>query len=76
MNTKNRNHTTGKPKNPTDFLKQVIGKSVIVKLNSGVTYRGVLACLDVNKLILDIHIYLGIYEYSYGTDRGVLRWTT
>ncbi len=33
-------------KNPTDFLKQVIGKAVIVKLNSGVTYRGVLACLD------------------------------
>jgi U6 snRNA-associated Sm-like protein LSm6 len=33
-------------KNPTDFLKQVIGKPVIVKLNSGVTYRGVLACLD------------------------------
>lgn len=33
-------------KNPTDFLKQVIGKPVIVKLNSGTTYRGILACLD------------------------------
>jgi U6 snRNA-associated Sm-like protein LSm6 len=33
-------------KNPTEFLKQVIGKPVVVKLNSGVTYRGVLACLD------------------------------
>ena len=33
-------------KNPTDFLKQVIGKPVVVKLNSGVTYKGVLACLD------------------------------
>eukprot|EP01038_Epipyxis_sp_PR26KG_P005876 gene5876-8103_t len=33
-------------KNPTDFLKQVIGKSVVVKLNSGVVYKGVLACLD------------------------------
>lgn len=33
-------------KNPTEFLKQVIGKPVIVKLNSGVTYKGVLACLD------------------------------
>ena len=33
-------------KNPTDFLKQVIGKAVVVKLNSGVTYKGVLACLD------------------------------
>ena len=33
-------------KNPTDFLKQVIGKPVVVKLNSGITYRGILACLD------------------------------
>lgn len=33
-------------KNPTDFLKSVIGKPVVVKLNSGVTYKGVLACLD------------------------------
>ncbi len=32
--------------NPTDFLKQVIGKPVVVKLNSGTTYRGILACLD------------------------------
>lgn len=33
-------------KSPTDFLKQVIGKPVIVKLYSGVTYKGILACLD------------------------------
>eukprot|EP01040_Poterioochromonas_malhamensis_P010772 gene10774-11741_t len=33
-------------KSPTDFLKQVIGKPVVVKLHSGVTYRGILACLD------------------------------
>ncbi len=33
-------------RNPSDFLKQVIGKPVVVQLNSGVTYRGVLACLD------------------------------
>jgi U6 snRNA-associated Sm-like protein LSm6 len=33
-------------KNPTDFLRSVIGRLVIVKLNSGVTYRGILACLD------------------------------
>lgn len=36
----------GAKKNPTDFLKQVIGKAVVVKLNTGVTYKGVLACLD------------------------------
>jgi U6 snRNA-associated Sm-like protein LSm6 len=33
-------------RNPSDFLKQVIGKPVVVQLSSGVTYRGVLACLD------------------------------
>ncbi|KAF7970419.1 hypothetical protein HWV62_24157 [Athelia sp. TMB] len=31
---------------PTDFLKGVIGKEVVVRLVSGVDYRGVLACLD------------------------------
>eukprot|EP00042_Codosiga_hollandica_P015944 m.39380 g.39380 ORF g.39380 m.39380 type:complete len:79 (+) comp45553_c0_seq1:95-331(+) len=34
------------PKKPTDFLKHVVGRNVVVKLNSGVTYRGKLACLD------------------------------
>lgn len=33
-------------RNPSDFLKQVIGKPIVVQLNSGVTYRGILACLD------------------------------
>jgi len=31
---------------PTDFLKGVVGKRVIVRLVSGVDYRGVLSCLD------------------------------
>ncbi|CDR99387.1 probable U6 snRNA-associated Sm-like protein LSm6 [Sporisorium scitamineum] len=31
---------------PNDFLKGVIGKSVNVRLNSGIDYRGVLSCLD------------------------------
>ena len=33
-------------KSPSDFLKTVLGRPVVVKLNSGVDYRGVLACLD------------------------------
>ena len=33
-------------KKPVDFLKYAVGRPVIVKLNSGVEYRGVLACLD------------------------------
>uniref|UniRef100_A0A2K6DES9 Sm domain-containing protein n=1 Tax=Macaca nemestrina TaxID=9545 RepID=A0A2K6DES9_MACNE len=31
---------------PSDFLKQIIGQPIVVKLNSRVDYRGVLACLD------------------------------
>ncbi|KAI0318291.1 hypothetical protein OF83DRAFT_1057107 [Amylostereum chailletii] len=31
---------------PTDFLKAVVGKRVVVRLTSGVDYRGVLSCLD------------------------------
>mmetsp|Transcript_132302 Transcript_132302/g.263958 ORF Transcript_132302/g.263958 Transcript_132302/m.263958 type:complete len:89 (-) Transcript_132302:54-320(-) len=33
-------------KSPSDFIKQVLGRPVIVKLNNGTDYRGVLACLD------------------------------
>jgi len=35
-----------KKQTPSDFLKQIIGRNVVVKLNSGVDYRGVLCCLD------------------------------
>ncbi|KAI8969683.1 hypothetical protein BD414DRAFT_379619, partial [Trametes punicea] len=31
---------------PTDFLKGVVGKHVVVRLTSGVDYRGILSCLD------------------------------
>jgi len=33
-------------RDPTAFLKSVLGKPVQVRLNSGVDYRGILACLD------------------------------
>jgi LSM domain len=33
-------------KTPADFLKSIKGRRVLVKLNSGVDYRGILACLD------------------------------
>mmetsp|Transcript_17575 Transcript_17575/g.39825 ORF Transcript_17575/g.39825 Transcript_17575/m.39825 type:complete len:84 (+) Transcript_17575:65-316(+) len=33
-------------KSPSDFIKQVLGRPVIVKLNNGTDYRGILACLD------------------------------
>jgi U6 snRNA-associated Sm-like protein LSm6 len=31
---------TGASKTPSDFLKSIKGKPVLVKLNSGVDYRG------------------------------------
>jgi U6 snRNA-associated Sm-like protein LSm6 len=33
-------------RSPSEFLKNVLGRPVIVKLNSGTTYHGILACLD------------------------------
>jgi U6 snRNA-associated Sm-like protein LSm6 len=46
MESKNTPVVISAKKNPSDFLRQVLGKPVIVQLNSGVTYRGILACLD------------------------------
>ncbi len=31
---------------PVEFLNAIKGKKVLVRLNSGVDYRGILACLD------------------------------
>lgn len=31
---------------PSDFLKAVLGRPVVVKLNNATEYRGILACLD------------------------------
>uniref|UniRef100_A0A8C2UZN7 Sm domain-containing protein n=1 Tax=Chinchilla lanigera TaxID=34839 RepID=A0A8C2UZN7_CHILA len=31
---------------PSDSLKQIIGRPVVVQLNLGVDYQGVLSCLD------------------------------
>ncbi|KAJ1962900.1 hypothetical protein GGI12_002369 [Dipsacomyces acuminosporus] len=33
-------------RSPTDFLNNIIGRRVFVRLNSGIDYKGVLACLD------------------------------
>ena len=36
--------------NPSDFLKQIIGRPVVVKLNSGVDYRGKLMNVKIGLL--------------------------
>ena len=37
---------TSETKTPSDFLKSIKGQNVLVKLNSGSDFKGVLACLD------------------------------
>jgi len=51
-------------RNPADFLKDVIGKPVLVKLNSGVDYKGILACLDRSE-------ERRTYEYCIRANRRV-----
>ncbi|KAL8437754.1 hypothetical protein Efla_006646 [Eimeria flavescens] len=36
----------GARKTPSEFLQKVLGGNVIVKLNSGTTYKGTMQCLD------------------------------
>ena len=33
-------------KSPSEFLKSLVGRPVVVRLASGVDYRGILICLD------------------------------
>ncbi|ORY74778.1 hypothetical protein BCR35DRAFT_251175, partial [Leucosporidium creatinivorum] len=54
---------------PSDFLKQVVGEHVVVRLNSGVDYRGVLSCLDgyMNIALEQTEEYVnGVLTNSYG----------
>ncbi|EST10120.1 Ribonucleoprotein LSM domain protein [Kalmanozyma brasiliensis GHG001] len=54
---------------PNDFLKSVIGKSVNVRLNSGIDYRGTLSCLDgyMNIALEQTVEYVdGVKKNSYG----------
>merc|ERR1711894_841277 len=43
---KNRDNVFIIMSTPSEFLKDLIGNPVVVKLNSGVDYRGILNCLD------------------------------
>ncbi|KAJ1613609.1 small nuclear ribonucleoprotein [Cryptosporidium canis] len=56
-------------KSPSDFLRKVIGSRVIVRLNSGVDYKGLLACLDdrMNIAMEDTEEYVdGKFVESHG----------
>jgi U6 snRNA-associated Sm-like protein LSm6 len=46
---------------PADFLRSIRGNPVVVRLNSGADYRGVLACLDgyMNVALEQTEEYVG-----------------
>ena len=56
-------------KSPGDFIKQVLGRPVIVKLNNGADYRGILSCLDgyMNLAMEQTEEYVdGQLKHKYG----------
>lgn len=61
--------TQTKRQNPSDFLKQITGRSVVVKLNNGSDYRGILRCLDgyMNIVLESTEEYInGEFKRRYG----------
>ncbi|GAA5853283.1 hypothetical protein JCM8547_000270 [Rhodosporidiobolus lusitaniae] len=54
---------------PGAFLKGVVGQQVVVRLNSGVDYRGILSCLDgyMNIALEQTEEYVnGVKTNEYG----------
>lgn len=70
---------------PSEFLKQIIGKPVVVKLNSGVDYRGKseIGCGRMKSYWALIGVsfcrcsslFGRLYEHCTGADRRVCEWT-
>lgn len=61
--------TVTKRQNPSDFLKQITGRQVVVKLHSGGDYRGTLRCLDgyMNIVLEQAEEYInGNFKRRYG----------
>ncbi|OMJ12769.1 Sm-like protein LSM6A [Smittium culicis] len=56
-------------KSPSEYLKNIIGSQVVVRLNSGIDYKGTLACLDgyMNITMENTEEYFdGVLKNSYG----------
>lgn len=64
---------------PSEYLKQIIGRPVVVKLNSGVDYRGFQTnfnCPILFKTKKRRSSLSGwVHEHSFGTDRRVCKWS-
>ena len=58
---------------PSDFLKQIIGRPVVVKLNSGADYRGTVKTSTTCYCMFDILRYLNSWWLqTYFNVLGVL----
>lgn len=73
-----------KKQNPSDFLKLIIGKPVVVKLNSGVDYRGKGIVYPMLKLLAwaltrmttcrCACVFRWIHEHCIGADGRICQW--
>ena len=57
---------------PSAFLQNLLGRPVVVKLNSGVDYRGVLACLDGYMNIALEQVNVGHLDFDEHTARRLI----
>lgn len=58
---------------PSDFLKQIIGRPVVVKLNSGVDYRGIVVIFFKSTYIVSFRNDAFNHKYATrGLSTGVL----
>lgn len=63
------NPPTNKRQNPSEFLREIIGKPVKVKLNNGSDYKGTMRCLDgcLNIVLENTEEYInGELKTRYG----------
>ncbi|EMR09629.1 hypothetical protein PNEG_02213 [Pneumocystis murina B123] len=54
---------------PSAFLQKIIGHFVLVRLSSGIDYRGILSCLDgcMNVALEECREYVkGVLKNEYG----------
>lgn len=61
--------TMSRKSTPAEFLQSIVGRPVVIKLNSGVIYKGVLACLDgyMNCTLEQTEEYVdGLLKNKYG----------
>lgn len=56
--------TAGSSKTPADFLKSIRGRPVVVKLNSGVDYRGMLgfSLMQITVTVFYLDLFLEVFK--------------